>query len=129
MTTEPRPRAGRILAAAAIVALAALAYWGPRWWENRLYRQAEAVAGVGSPVLPGAVTPARSRIDPGRTSKQVVDAIGKPSFSVRTEGSSTHDIWIYYYADGTMTVNLTDGIVKRIGLEYGPPRIPVSHRP
>jgi hypothetical protein len=129
VTNEPRPGAGRILAAAAIVAIAALAYWGPRWWENRLYRQAEAVAGVGSPVLAGAITPARGKIDPGRTGKQVVDAIGKPSFSVRTEGSSTHDIWIYYYADGTMTVNLTDGIVKRIALEYGPPKIPVSHRP
>jgi len=129
VTSEQGPRAGRILAATLVVALAGLAVWGPRWWENRLYRQAEALTGVGSPVLPGGVTPARGKIDPGRSGKQIVEAIGRPSFSVRTEGSSTHDIWTYYYADGTMTVNLTDGIVKRIALQYGPPKIPTSRRP
>ena len=69
----------------------------------------------------GGVTQARGKIDPGKTAKQVVELVGRPSFSVGTEGSSTHDIWTYYYADGTMTVNLTDGIVQRISVAYGPP--------
>lgn len=129
MTDERAPRPGRIAALVALVLLAGVVLWAPRWWENRLYRQAEAIAGVGSPVLQGDVTRARGRIDPGRSRKEVVEAIGRPSFSVGTEGSSTHEIWTYYYADGTMTVNLTDGIVKRISLNYGSPKIPISHRP
>ncbi len=115
------------LVLAALVAAGAL--WFPRWWENRLYRQAAAIAGAGSPVLKGSVTEARKKIDPCKMSEKVVEAIGRPSFSVRTEGSSTHEIWTYYYADGTMTVNLTDGAVQRISLAYGPPRIPRSLRP
>ncbi len=124
------PGARRVLVAMATIAiLAAAAFWLPRWWENRLYRQAEAMTGVGSPVLAGGITSARGKVDPGKTAAQVVAAIGRPSFSVRTEGTSTHDIWTYYYADGTMTLNLTDDVVKRISLAYGPPRIPTSHRP
>jgi hypothetical protein len=74
------------------------------------------------------VTQARGKIDPGKTSKQVTQLVGRPSFAVGTEGSSTHDIWTYYYSDGTMTVNLTDGIVQRISIAYGPPKIPTSRR-
>ena len=33
-----------------------------------------------------------------------------------------------YYADGTMTVNLADGVVVRIGVNYGLPQIPTSRR-
>jgi hypothetical protein len=129
MSAEGSPRRGVLIAAVSIAVLAAAALWLPRWWENRLYREAEALTGVGSPVLAGSVTAARGKIDPGRTAEQVVTAIGRASFAVRTEGSSTHDIWTYYYADGTMTVNLTDGFVKRISLAYGPPNIPTSRRP
>jgi len=129
VTRERPPRLALALAAL----LAALAVWAaiwlPRLWENRLYRQAEAIAGVGSPLLPGSLTEARKKIDPGRTARQVAEALGRASFSMHTEGSSTHDIWRYYYADGTMTVNLTDGVVQRISLAYGPPAIPTSHRP
>jgi len=124
-----RPRTALVLVLASIAVLVGAALWAPRWWENRLYRQAEALTGIGSPVLPGKVTQARSKIDPGRSRKQILDAVGRPSFAVGTQGSSTHDIWTYYYADGTMTVNLTDGYVKRISLQYGAPKIPVSKRP
>jgi hypothetical protein len=105
------------------------AFWLPRWWETRLYRQAEALTGVGAPVLSGTLTDARKKIDPGRTEKDVVAALGRPSVSQAAEGSSSHGIWIYYYADGTMTINLTDGVVVRIGVSYGPPQIPTSRRP
>ncbi len=127
--SEPGLPRKALVAMVAVAILAAAAFWLPRWWENRLYREAEAMTDVGSPVLAGGVTSARGKIEPGRTAAQVVAAIGRPSFSVRTEGSSTHDIWTYYYADGTMTVNLTDDVVKRISLAYGPPSIPTSHRP
>lgn len=110
-----------------MIAIAA-AIWGPRVWERRLYRQAEALTGVGSPVLAGSVTEARKKIDPGRTSEAVRAALGAASFAVRTEGSSTHEIWTYYYVDGTMTINLTDGAVVRIGVTYGAPKIPTSRR-
>jgi hypothetical protein len=126
---EERPRAGPI--AALFVALLAVvaAFWLPRWWEEREYRAAESMAGVGSRIYPGALTDARRKIDPGRKSDQVVEALGKPSLAVATEGTARHDIWTYYYADGTMTVNLTDGIVQRISTVYGTPRIPTSARP
>jgi hypothetical protein len=129
MTEERSPRPALFVSLVGVLVLVAAALWLPRWYNNRLYRQTEALTGVGSKILPGALTPARAKIDPGKTAKQVVELIGRPSFSVGTEGSSTHDIWTYYYADGTMTVNLTDGIVQRISLVYGPPKIPTSRRP
>jgi hypothetical protein len=112
---------GLLIALVSLTALAAAAYWLPRWWARRVDRQERSLAGIGAPVLPGAVTEARRRIDPGRSARQVVDAIGRPSVSIGTEGSSTHEIWTYYYADGTIRINLTDGIAQRISLEYGPP--------
>ena len=101
----------------------------PRWWENRAYRDAEAIAGVGSPVLAGTLADARTKVDPGLTAEKVEAALGKASFAVRTEGTSVHEIWKYYFADGTLTVNLTDGYVARVGTEFGPPRIRKSRRP
>jgi flagellar basal body-associated protein FliL len=129
MTEERAPRPALFIALLLVLVLVAAALWLPRWWNNRLYRQTEALTGVGSVVQTGGVTQARGRIDPGKTSQQVVGLVGRPSFAVGTEGSSTHDIWTYYYSDGTMTVNLTDGIVQRISVAYGPPKIPTSRRP
>ena len=129
MTDERPPRAAAVVGLVLVVALVGLAVWAPRWWENRLYRQTEAMTGVGAPVLAGGVTASRGKIDPGKTGAQVVEALGKPSIAVGTEGASKHEIWTYYYADGTMMINLSDGIVRRISLEYGPPKIPTSRRP
>ena len=129
MTEEKGPRPFLFVALFLILLLAAAALWLPRWWENRQFRQAEALTNVGARVLPGGVTVARGKINPGDAGRHVADVIGRPSFSFGTEGSSTHEIWTYYYADGTMTVNLTDGIVARISTSYGPPKIPTSARP
>jgi flagellar basal body-associated protein FliL len=129
MSEEKAPRPLLILAVFVLLALAGAALWVPRWLEKKLYRQAEALTGVGSRVMPGDVAGARGKIKPGDSGRHVTDAIGRPSFSVGTEGSSTHEIWTYYFADGTMTVNLTDGIVARVSISYGPPRIPTSVRP
>ena len=129
MTEEKGPRPFLYVALFLMLALAVAALWVPRWWENRQFRQAEALTNVGARVLPGGVTGARGKINPGDAGRRVVDAIGRPSFSFGTEGSSMHEIWTYYYADGTMTVNLRDGIVARISISYGPPRIPTSARP
>ena len=129
MTEEPAPRPALFIALLIVVLLVGAALWAPRWWNNRLYRQAEALTGAGSAVQAGSVTAARGKIDPGKNSKQVEQLLGRPSFAVGTEGSSTHDIWTYYYSDGTMTVNLTDGIVQRISVAYGPPKIPARKSP
>jgi len=129
MNREGGPRPALFIALFLVVLFVGVALWAPRWWENRLFRQAEALAGVGSRVMPGGVTRARGRINTGDSGRKVIEAVGRPSFSFGTEGSSTHEIWTYYYADGTMTVNLTDGIVARISVSYGPPKIPTSTRP
>ncbi len=129
MSEERGPRTSLIIALALILVLVAAALWLPRWWENRLFRQAEALTGVGSRVMPGGVTGSRGKINPGDPGRRVIEAIGRPSISIATEGSSTHEIWTYYFADGTMTVNLTDGFVARISISYGPPKIPTSARP
>lgn len=125
--TESRRRLVAALALAAVLVAAVL--WLPRWWENRLYRQVEAVAGVGAAMLPGSVTDARKGVDPGKPEDAVLSAIGKPSIAVQTQGASRHAVWTYYYADGTMTLNLTDGYVARARVDYGRPRIPTSARP
>lgn len=122
-----RPALYVVLVGALVVAAAAL--WFPRWWENREYRQAEAIAGVGSKVLPGKLAEARKRLDPGVPAARVTAALGPPSFSVRTEGASSHEIWSYYFEDGTLRVNLTDGYVVRVSTEFGPPKIRKSRRP
>ena len=128
MTSE-RARPLLFVLIAAAIAIAVAAFWLPRWWENREYRKAEAIAGVGSAILPGKATDARKAVDPGLSGAKITAALGKPSFAVRTEGASSHEIWKYYYADGTVTVNLTDGYVVRISTEFGPPKIPKSRRP
>jgi hypothetical protein len=122
-----RPALYIVIGMAILIAVAA--FWLPRWWENREYRKAEAIAGVGSALLPGKAADARKAVDPGLSGAKVTAALGKPSFAVRTEGASSHEIWKYYYADGTVTVNLTDGYVARISTEFGPPKIPKSRRP
>ncbi len=129
MNGERGPRPALFIALFLIVVLVGAALWFPSWWERRLFRQAEAMTGVGSRVMPGSVTESRGRISPGDSGRRVKEAIGRPSFSVGIQGSSAHEIWTYYYADGTMTVNLTDGIVARISISYGPPKIPTSTRP
>jgi hypothetical protein len=124
---RPRPALYAMIAGTVVLAMAA--FWLPRWWENREYRRAEAIAGVGSRILPGTLADARKRVDPGLAGARVTAALGQPSFSVRTEGTSVHEIWTYYYADGTLTVNLTDGNVARVSTGFGPPRIRTSKRP
>ncbi|HEY3172509.1 MAG TPA: hypothetical protein VGK86_08035 [Thermoanaerobaculia bacterium] len=117
-----RARPALFLVIGAVIAIAVAAFWLPRWWENREYGRSEAIAGADSRILPGTLALARNRIDPGMAAAKVTAAIGKPSFSVRTEGASSHEIWTYYFADGTLTINLTDGYVARVSTEFGPPR-------
>lgn len=116
----------RLLAAIVFVPIVLLAaLWLPRWWEGRELKEAREIAGVGSALQAGTMTDARRKIDPGQTAEQVRAALGKASFAVGTEGrESKHEIWTYYYKDGTLTINLTDGAVARISTIYGTPRIP-----
>lgn len=125
MGAEHRTRRGLLLAIAVFPLALAGALWLPAWWEARELREARAIAGVGSAITPGHMTDARRKFDPGARAEKVVEVIGKPSFAVGTNGKdSKHEIWTYYFADGTMTVNLTDGVVLRVSTDYGPPKIP-----
>jgi hypothetical protein len=127
---EIRPRRGLLAAAALVPLLVAAALWLPRWWENREYREAEAIAGVAARIVPGALAEARGKVDPGVRTETLLARIGKPSISVATEGKdSRREIWTYYFSDGTMTVNVTDGLVQRVSATFGPPKIPTSARP
>jgi len=125
MDAEQRTRR-RLLAAIVLVPLLLVAaLWLPRWWEGHELKEARQIAGVGSPMQAGSMTDARKKIDPGQTAEQIRSAIGEASFVVGTEGrESKHEIWTYYYTDGTLTINLTDGTVARISTLYGTPRIP-----
>jgi hypothetical protein len=125
--TENTSRGALVALALAVLVLAA-AVLGLRWWQHRVNRQSETLAGIGK-VLAGSVTEARRKVDPGRPEKAVLEAIGKPSVAVETRGASRRAVWTYYYVDGTMTVNLTDGYVARADLEYGPPRQATPGRP
>lgn len=129
MDGRERPRRG--LFGLLLLALlgSAAAFWLPTWWERRTYRAAEAIAGVEAPLRQGDLTAARKKVESGASAEAVRAALGSPSLSAASEGTSRHDIWTYYYADGTLTVNLTDGFVVRIGTKYGAPKIPSSRRP
>lgn len=129
MSPEPPPSRRFVIGLVLVAIVAAAALWLPNWWEGHLFRQAEKIAGVGSPILPGNAADARRKIESGMTAEKVEGAIGRASFAVRTKGTSTHDIWTYYYKDGTMTVNLTDGVVQRIAVAFGPPKVPTSLAP
>jgi 4-amino-4-deoxy-L-arabinose transferase-like glycosyltransferase len=124
-----RARPTLYLVLAAVLLLAGAAFWLPRWWENREYRGAEAIAGVGAKILSGKLADARGKVDLGMPASKVTTALGQPSFAVKTEGTSTHEIWTYYFPDGTLTINLTDGFVARASTAFGPPSIRKSKRP
>ena len=111
----------------AVVLAAAL--WLPRWWEQREYRQMEGIAGVEARVSPGKLADARGKVDNGMKAEAVMSAIGKPALAVATEGVSKREIWTYYFADGTLLINLTDGLVQRVSADFRPPKIPTSARP
>ena len=122
---EGGSRRGLVAAVILVPIILAAALWLPRWWEGRELNAARNIAGVGSKMAAGSMTDARKKIDPGLSREQIVAAIGQPSFAVGTEGKEArHEIWTYYFQDGTMTVNLTDGAAVRIGTVYGTPRIP-----
>ena len=78
---EPARRKVAAALAAGVLFLGAGAF-GLRWWESRVDRQSEALAGIGK-VLSGSVTDARKKVDLGRTEQQVLDAIGNPSARAR----------------------------------------------
>ena len=117
----------RLLAAIVLVPIVLVAaLWLPRWWEGRELRQAREIAGVGSRA-PGGQHDRRAQEDRPRNDRREgrQAAIGKASFAVGTEGQdSRHEIWTYYFTDGTLTINLTDGAVARVSTIYGTPRIP-----
>jgi hypothetical protein len=117
--TEGRRRILAIFILAALVGVAALLL--PRWWQSRSDRQLDPSGGAGI-VLSGNVTDARRKIDPGKSEKAVLDALGKPSAAVETKGAERHTVWTYTYSDGNLTLNMTDGYLVRVDTEYGPTR-------
>jgi hypothetical protein len=128
MQTEGRRR-GVLIAIAFVPIVLAAALWLPRWWEEREYRQMEGIAGVEARVSPGKLADARGKVDNGMKAEAVMAAIGKPALAVATEGVSKREIWTYYFADGTLLINLTDGLVQRVSADFRPPKIPTSARP
>ena len=126
---ERRSRTLTVLLAFVPILLAAV-LWLPKWWEKRLYRESEAIAGVEAPIVSGAIADARKKTENGMRAEALVAAIGKPSMLVGTDGKDARrEIWTYYFADGTMVVNLTDGLVQRVSADFHPPKIPTSARP
>jgi hypothetical protein len=126
---ERRSRTLTMLLAFVPILLAAV-LWLPKWWEKRLYREAEAIAGVEARIVPGTIAEARKKTESGMKAEAIVAAIGKPSILVGTDGKdSRREIWTYYFSDGTMIVNLTDGFVQRVSADFHPPKIPTSARP
>jgi hypothetical protein len=124
------PRRGLYAALAFLPLLVAAALWLPRWWENREYREAEAIAGVEARFVPGTLADARKKTETGMKAEALVSAVGKPSILVGTEGKdSRREIWTYYFADGTMIVNFTDGVVARVSANFQTPKVPTSARP
>jgi hypothetical protein len=90
----------------------------------------ESMAGVEARVLPGSLAEARQKAETGARTEQLVAVLGKPSLSVRTEGKdSSHEIWTYYFSDGTLVLNITDGVIQRVSADFRPPAIPTSARP
>ena len=124
------PRRGLLIALALAPILVAAALWLPAWWERREYRAMESIAGVEARLVPGTLANVRGRVEPGMAAAALEAAVGKPSLAVGTEGrESRREMWTYYFSDGTMQVNITDGVVQRVSATFGPPKIPTSARP
>ena len=129
MNENRRSRRGLLVAIAFVPILLAGFLWLPRWWEEREFRQMEGIAGVEAKLSPGKLGDARDKIHDGMKVEAVTAAIGKPALSVGTDGISRHEIWKYYFADGTLILNVTDGLVQRVSADFHPPVIPTSTRP
>ncbi len=87
--------------------------------------------GVAARIVPGTLADAAAKVDPGVDDRGASSsASGSRSISVATEGKdSRREIWTYYFADGTLTLNVTDGLVQRVSAIFAPPKIPTSARP
>jgi hypothetical protein len=129
MADVQRRRRGLLVAIAFVPIVLAALLWLPKWWEEREYRQMEGIAGVEAKLSPGRLADARGKVQDGMKADAVAGAIGRPALSVATDGVSRREIWTYYYADGTLLINLTDGIVQRVSADFRPPSIPTSARP
>jgi hypothetical protein len=129
MADLQRRRRGLLVAIAFVPIVLAAFLWLPRWWEEREYRQMEGIAGVEAKLSSGRLADARGKVQDGMKADAVAAAIGKPALSVATDGVSRREIWTYYYADGTLLINLTDGLVQRVSADFRPPSIPTSARP
>jgi hypothetical protein len=129
MEDARRPRRGLLVAIAFVPILLAAILWLPRWWEEREYRQMEGIAGVEARVSPGRLADARGKVHDGMKTDGLLAALGKPALSVATDGVSRREMWTYYYADGTLLINVTDGLVQRVSADFHPPSIPTSARP
>jgi hypothetical protein len=129
MADGQRRRRGLLVAIAFVPIVLAALLWLPKWWEAREYRQMEGIAGVEAKLSPGRLADARGKVQDGMKADAVAGAIGRPALSVATDGVSRREIWTYYYADGTLLINLTDGIVQRVSADFRPPSIPTSARP
>jgi hypothetical protein len=128
VSSEDSRRRSLLLAAAAVPILVAAVIWLPSWWERREFWQAQEIAGVGARIAPGTLTEARKKVDPGIPAGKIEAALGKPSISSAADGKDARrEIWTYFFADGKLTINLTDGVAQRIGVVYGKPRIPHSY--
>ena len=129
MADSGKRRRGLLVAIAFVPIVLAAVLWLPRWWEDREYRQMEGIAGVEAKVSAGRLADARGKVQDGMKADAVAAAIGRPALSVATDGVSHREIWTYYYADGTLLINLTDGLVQRVSADFRPPTIPTSARP
>lgn len=101
-------------AGALVVLLAVALFFGRRYLIEHALSSNAPIAGVGGRLLRGRTVEERGKIHPGMAAKELLAALGQPTYRFGEPGRSVYVRWQYEYADGKLLITLGDGYIVEI---------------
>ena len=101
-----------------VLAIGVAAYSGRRSLTANVLSSNAPIAGVGGKTLAGRTADQREKVRPGMTEKDLLAALGEPTYRYETRGDAMHGRWVYEYADGKMLVTLNSAYIVEIDTTF-----------